>query len=500
MIAALFLSIVCFAADPPAAGADAAPALPAAEATTAVTADEPAIPAGPDRSRPPTVAEPVLRSLPEPEEHTIGAVKVHFVPVDGIRKVAILVRLQRGSIDLAGQPTEWTGAMNTLWGEETAEHTAAELSILQDLNGVELGTGLGPHDGFVRVVAPKDKLDVAIGVGREVLTVPEFTGKDTKRWIRDREVFLAINGPASQGAVADAALAFSWYPADHPYGARPDLYEAQEMKRKTLEQGYTGWLASAPLEITAVGDLTWAELEPHLTRLVAGLGTDGNRWPDLPFAPPAKNRVIAVHMPGQEQVAVRLRTPAPLRDDPDRMAAWALNWGFGGNFLSRLNSNLREEKGYTYGARSGYQVLPTRASFSVSVDVPKGVLASTIMEIEHEMQALVDQGLTDVELDAAWRSAASSWNDTFADAYSSIGTYDGHTYQGESLTAARARYQQLAELTPQDTRRVAARWFGAETPRVWVLVGDKAAIEEQVAGLGWTLEWVEPASAFVGAF
>lgn len=478
--------------------ADPVPA-PAAAAPTP-TVEAPAPKAGPDRSKPPPVADPVLRDLPEPEEHAIGNVKVHFVPVEGIRKVALYVRFDRGSIDLAGKPTEWTTAMNALWGEETDEHGATELSMLLDLNSIELNTALKPTEGGFSLFFPKDRLDVAVGVGREVLATPEFTGKDTKRWVRDRHVQLTLAGPSSQAQVADAALSWAWYPADHPFGARPDVHAAENMSKGPLVEGYAKWLASAPLELTVIGDLSWSEAEPALKRLVDGYGAAGERTPDPAFAPAAGIRVIGVDMPGQEQVAVRLRTPAPLKDDPDQMTAWTLNWALGGNFLSRLNSNLRELRGYTYGARSSYLAMPTRGAFTISVDVPKEVAASTIMEIDAEMQRVADGGLTSLEIDSAWRAAAGDWNDTFANAYTAFGTYDGLIDVGDTLAEGRARTEQVKGVVPRDTRRVAARYFGAEAPRVWVLVGDRKALEPQLAGLGWTVQWVGPADAYLGAF
>lgn len=473
---------------------------PAAAPTEAAPAAAPAPPPGPDRTKPPAVAAPTLRTLAEPTVHTVGAARVHHIQVPDVRKVSVILSLGRGAVDLDGQPREWTRALGALWAEATKTHPADELALLLDLNDVDLSTQVGPHAGFVELQVPKEKVDVAFSLGRELLTEPTLHKKDVARWIRDRKVWLELNGPSSQSAVADSALTFAWYPADHPYGARPDPLAAAEVTSKQLKAGFASWLSDVPVDVLIVGDLPWSAVEAAVTAMVDGLGASGERSPDLHLTPTPGTRVYAIDMPGQAQVAVRMQTTAPWRPDGDYPASQALNWALGGNFLSRLNSNLREEKGYTYGARSRYFADDTRGSFSVGVDVPSGVLASTVTEIDRELQRTVDAGVTADELDAAWRAMAKDWNETYADAGTATGAYfDGFEHR-ESMAERQARLQSLDATTPLDVQRVAATVFGAETPRVWVFVGDKAAIEAQLAGFGWTLTWVSPEAALLGTF
>jgi hypothetical protein len=116
---------------------------------------------------------------------------VHHIQVPDVRKVSVILSLGRGAVDLDGQPREWTRALGALWAEATKTHPADELALLLDLNDVDLSTQVGPHAGFVELQVPKEKVDVAFSLGRELLTEPTLHKKDVARWIRDRKVWLA---------------------------------------------------------------------------------------------------------------------------------------------------------------------------------------------------------------------------------------------------------------------------------------------------------------------
>ncbi len=485
MIVALLLS-TAFAAEPVAAPDPAAA--------------QPAAPTGPDRSGPPAVVGPVLRDLPEPEVHQIGALTVHHVQVEGIRKVGLVLALQKGSVEIVGHPTEELQALGDLLGTTTAALDASELATLLDVQDIALQTSLDWHQGEAWATAPRERLETALDVLANVLTGEKFPGKDVKRWTRDRTLRLEVTGPSSQASVASAALNWAWLPPDHPYGARPSAEDAADVRSGRLRAQRAAWLSSSPLDLLVVGDVSWSTLEPLLTARFAELGAAGERPHELPLPPSAATRVIGVNMPEQDQVAIRMRVPAPILGDPDAIPAWALNRNLGGTFLSRLNGNLREEKGYTYGSRSSYAAGEASGSFTISVDVPEKWLGSTIVEIEGELQELVDGGVSADELAASWRAGAAAWNNTFANADTSTGFYWTVLLERSSVALQRGLVHSVETLRSEDVRRVAARCFRSEVPRVWVLVGDQTAMEPQLAALGWQVEWVSPEAAFIGGF
>jgi zinc protease len=455
---------------------------------------------GPDRSHPPEITPPVLRDLAEPETHTVGSARVQHLQVEGIRKVAIGIVLGRGSADLADHPDEISTALASLVGTATKVHTAAEVGALEDVDQIQSSTWIDPTSGTLWITVPKDRVADAFSLVHEFLAQPKFPGADVKRWIRDRQVYLTQDGPSSLSAIADSTLTYGWYPADSAWGARPDLDEVDNVRTKDVVQRMQGWTSASPIDAVVVGDVPWSAVEPLAKTAFDGLAASGQRNPDPPYTSLAKTRVVAVDMPGQAQVAIRMRTTAPLRDDPDRMTAWTVGWALGGSFFSRLNMNLRENKGYTYGASAWYYNAPTRGVFTLSVDVDQKYVAASVVEVDAELQALVDEGVSPEELTSAWRAAASGWNDTLANADTAGNMYYRAMYDGDTIAAVRSRIERVKSVAPADTARVAARYFGAEVPRLWVVVGDRTAIEGQLASLGWTPEWVAPEEAFLGNF
>jgi zinc protease len=195
-----------------------------------------------------------------------------------------------------------------------------------------------------------------------------------------------------------------------------------------------------------------------------------------------------------------MRLAAPTREDPDLPVMIGTNFVLGGHFLSRLNRNLREEKGFTYGAGSRYQFAETWGSLTVEVDVKGENVGATIHEIQHELQRLVDEPVPAEELDAMRRSLDADWNRSFETTESAMGLYRRALNNEATVAELRGRLVAVGETTPEDVARVAAKWLDAAGTRVWVLVGDRKTIEPQLTELGASVEWVNPPTAILGRF
>jgi zinc protease len=468
-------------------------------AVPAAVPESVAAPAGPDRSGPPSVLPPTLMDLPEPEVHALApGVEAWYVRAPGVRKVAVHVVLRQGHVELSGVPTQLSRAVGGLADAAAGELTSAELSTERDLNEIELWSTAGLHEVEVGLLVPAEKLARGLQLEALVLREPVFPRREARRWVLDQELYYTVSGPASQQSVAGAALAFAWFPPDHPYGARPDLTELADVKPRHLRDTWTEWLRAAPMTVVVVGDVEWSAVEGPVKGLVDALGRDTTHGVSLEVPPPARSRIVAVDMPGQEQVAIQARLEAPTTESPELPSMIATNFVLGGTFLSRLNRNLREEKGFTYGAGSRYRVDRRWGNLSIAVDVKPENVAETVREIEAELARLVAEPVTAEELDGARRSLAADWNRTFETADRAMGLYRRALSQDRTVAELRAPYAALQDLTPADLQRVSATWFAAERPRVWVVVGPRKTLEPQLAQLGIPVQWTEPDRAILG--
>jgi zinc protease len=503
---ALALPAVAGAADEKPAPA---PAEPPAE-TGASPTSTPVEPQGPDRSRPPPVQESPLLEHPAPEVHPIApGVEAWHVQVPGVRKVAVHLVMGRGIYEWKGDPTFPNRAVGVLADMAAGDLSGAELSTERDMHEVDLWSALRLHDGELSLLVPKDWLSKGLELQKLVLTEPAFPKKDVKRWILDQQLYYTVEGPASQAVLANSTLAYAWFPPNSPYGVRPDLNELALVKSKDLQKRWADLLQNVPITAIVVGDLPWSEIEKPLTELLAGTGRGVPAGQTLEIKPPEKTQVLAVDMKGQEQVAIRLRMAAPPRNHEDSAEMMASNFVLGGYFLSRLNRNLREEKGFTYGAGSQYVFTETYGSVTVSVDVKPENLAETVTEIEGELKGLyapapaAEEGpdLLAEELLASRRTFASDWNRYFERADSAMGLYRSILRQKQTVAQARQVVLDVGAAAPADVRRVSEQWFGPEAPRTWIIVGDRASIEAELIDAGLVgAKWLTPTDAILGKF
>jgi predicted Zn-dependent peptidase len=205
----------------------------------------------------------------------------------------------------------------------------------------------------------------------------------------------------------------------------------------------------------------------------------------LPDTPPPANqalRVVLVDKPGAVQTVVRFVMPAPKYSSPQREGLLSFGTILGGSFTSRLNQNLREAKGYTYGAGARYSPGPTIGTFIASADVRTDVTGASIQEFLNEFKKIGAGDISDTE---ATKAAATRR----ADLVSELGTLPGllataeeYDLNGRPFTAISGDIKSMTSLSAGDINRLAASAV-ALNKGVLVLVGDKATILKQLSGL-----------------
>lgn len=482
------LALSALAADVP------APAGPAADPPT----DEDALEV-PDRSAAPAVRPPEALQIDDLVRHDLGnGVEAWYARVPRIRKARVEVFWWKGYVEL-GQTYDPRWALtNAVWDVASEQYDGDTLSILADTREIEVVCSIGDHQSSLELSAPVEELIAGLDVLEDVLFHPTFPKRELKLNQENAARYWSSIGPSSPSSVAGSALGYAWNPADHPYGWRPDPARYAKVKTKDLFAAHDSLIRSGPVSILVVGDVPWETLEPELKRRFGSLGSPGDRAQTLDAPMPTATRVIAVDMPKSEQAVIRMRMPAPARPSPERVGMAASSFALGGHFLARLNKNLREDKGWTYGVGAWYGAGDLRGSFNVSVDVPADKLAGAVTEIEKEITAVASDGVTPEELDAWWRGAVTDFNSVRATSDSAYGFYYDKLDEEETVADDLAWMKAIADTTPDSAKAVASTWLGADAPRVWVVVGPKPALEAGFAELGWTPEWVTPQDAILG--
>jgi len=235
--------------------------------------------------------------------------------------------------------------------------------------------------------------------------------------------------------------------------------------------------------LTVVGDIDpAAALDLVGARLGGWAGDHPARALSAP-PPITPSPLLLVHRPGSVQSQLRLSAPGLSRTDPDHPALQLANLVFGGYFSSRWMENIREDKGYTYGAHSGLEQIPGGAVLSAETDVASDVTAPALLETRYELGRMAVVPPTPAEIDAARAYAIGSLLISLDSQGGLASMLTALAVDGLGVEWLRGYPARLAAATPEHVAAAARRFF-APSAFTGVLVGDADVIGPGVRALG----------------
>ncbi|TVQ86193.1 MAG: insulinase family protein [Deltaproteobacteria bacterium] len=454
---------------------------------------------GPDRRAPPAVrpVEPI--SLPPITTHTLRpGVVVHHVRVEGLRRARVRILFGQGALALTGRDSAAFTAMAWIQDQATRGRSAQALADYKDRYDLDLWTDGTLRHHSVHLACPLEDLDRGLRLMREVLVEPRFPRSDVRTLRRSMTRALLIDGPRRAGSVIDAALRYGWYAPEHPLGGRPDIRGWYKVRRRHLRGLHRQLLETAPLEVLVVADADLDALLPDLTALTEGLGHASEPTPPLPEGGPASSKVIGIDFGSTTTASVALRRPAPSYADPELPAFAALDHALGGPFLSRLNRELREEWGLTYGIDASLTTRELEGHWTIRTEVHVDRLGQTLDLIEAEVERASEEGLREEELRAYQTKIVHAWNRNLSTSSTAARAYGRWTSRGEGVDQARSRVEAVRELTlgaPQEAGRL---WLDADRPALLVVVGDQERIDPQLQERGLEVHWIPAGLMLLG--
>jgi len=239
-------------------------------------------------------------------------------------------------------------------------------------------------------------LAVLLPVVREMLTESILSEEELNIYRQNMKQRLNVNLKKSDfvaGRLIDAYL----YGQQHPYGRFSSFEDFDAINRDELKQFYHDYYLNGRFIVFAAGKLP-SDLFPLLNQHFGDLGNRPAEVPALSIFPADEKKYRVINDPQGVQGAIRMATPFPNRHHPDFVKVQILNNVFGGFFGSRLMSNIREEKGYTYGIYSYLQNHIHDTAWLVSTEAGRDVCEPTIVEVYKEMEDLREEEIDDEEL------------------------------------------------------------------------------------------------------
>ena len=490
------------AAAPAPAAPPAGPAAAASTATTASAAPRGAAPGAPpkpqidsaklaaQKAALPKAGPTASFRLPRMQRRTLSnglevrLVEHHEMPVLGMQLIV------RGGG--AADPADHAGLASVtadLLDEGTATRDALTLSGELDAIGARLLTFAEWDANGMVLLTTTRQADRGLELFADILLRPAFPEKDFDR-LRNQRLTGLRQRRDNPIAIADLVYTTVLYGSKHPYGhsmfgTEPSL---RQITLKDIRAYYDSYYRPNNSTLIVVGDITMDRLVPKLEKAFAGWQKGDVPPVDLTPPPPREKAVIyLVDKPGAAQSVLSIGHVGVERGTADYYPLLVMNAILGGQFSSRVNMNLRETKGYTYGARTGFDYRRGAGPFTASAGVQTAVTKESVFEFMKELRGIRgDMPITEAELEFAKQSLVRGFPRTFETPEQIAGRLATVALYGLPDDYFDSYVERVSAVTADDVKRVATRYLDPDRMAI-VVVGDRAVVEKglrELEGIG----------------
>lgn len=452
-----------------------------------------------DRSQLPAVADLTALDFPAIERTKLkNGVEVVFARRTTVPTVNVAVSFDAG---YAADPHSALGTqslMLSLMDEGTTNLNSIAFAEAKERLGAQIDATANADETVFSMFALKPNLGASLSLLADYIRNPAFDAKELER-VRAQQLNrlkAELNNP---NAIAARLMAPMLYGADHPYGIPPSgLGDAKAVETATRDQlaaFHSAWIRPDNARIFVVGDTTLAEVKKQLDSTLGA-------WKAPKTAKPVKNFDIAIPAP-QPRIVLFDRPKSPqsvivagkvldAKGGDDLEVLRSANDIFGGNFLSRFNTNLRETKGWSYGVRSRISGETDRLSWVAVAPVQADRTGDSIKELQKDLKSfLADKGVTKEELERTINGSVRELPGSFetsADVLAGLRQIVKFGRPDNYYETLPATYEAMttAEID------AAARKALSTDDLVYVVVGDAAVVKPQLDGLGLPVETATP--------
>jgi len=478
------LSAVALALAPLLAGCPAPP--PTAVSTPPPIDTAPSKAEGPDRSGLPKPADAEDWSLPEVATWKMdNGMEVWHLEQRSTPLVSLRMVFPNGSATDPRGKAGLTGLTADMLDEGAGDKTALEIGEAFQ----RLATDYSASPDVDGVMASLDMLADEVGpslaILSDILRKPHLSADELQRrqslWVA-QAISRESNPRAVQALIERKVLYGDGYMGWSSYGTKTSL---KRIRLSDVKRQYRAVFQPEGVEVIVVGAIDAPTLKKHLE---ASFGD----WTGKPTAKPAAvaeaplptKAVYLADFPGSTQSAVSVARRAAGVKAADYFASQVFNWALGGAFSSRLNLNLREDKGYTYGARSGFERNQQAGMFALSAQVKSETTRASIDEMDAEISKIGGaQPLSETEHDEAINGLMLGFPGRFERLSSTAGQLAYQAQVGRDANWLGNWPNELREVTLEQARQ-SAQQYAKLDDYVIVVAGDAAKVAPTLDGLG----------------
>ena len=441
------------------------------------------------------MGDPQPLDFPEIERATLSnGMQVFFARRSAVPVVSVRVAFDAG---FAADPKQALGTQSLLlrlMNEGTEKLNSTELARARERLGAGIAASADTDTTSFQLDAVAPNLAPSLALLADYIRRPALAPAELER-VRAQQLAAISAEMKEPRSISSRVLIPLLYGEDHPYGIPPsgtgDPAVVGRLTRDELAGFHSSWFRPDRAKIFVVGDTDLAAA----TRLLEASFGD---WRSPAEAPPVKNfsapvpvqgeRIILVDRPASPQSMIYAGRVLDRKGTDDLLDLETANDVLGGNFLSRINMNLRETKGWSYGVRSAVSEPLDRSLFTLRAPVQTDRTGESIAEIRRELKAfLAAKGVTATEL--GWSTSGSARElpglfETSSDVLGGVAKIVLYNRPDTYYEALAARYKAMTSAEVDAAARTAKIGEGL----VYVVVGDAAKVKPQLDRLGLPVE------------
>jgi zinc protease len=438
-----------------------------------------------DRSRPPQLGPVRALTLPSVVKRALSnGLPVWIVEAHETPLVQLNLVVHAGSGDDPAGRFGLASLTAAMLDEGAGTRSALQIADDVELLGASLATSSSFDASAVRLNVPVARLAAALPLVADVALRPTFPESELNR-LRQERLTALLQARDDAASVAPLAFARTVFGTTHRYGTGATGTERtlKAFSAPDLTAFHAATYRPGNATLIVVGDVTPRTLLPLLEKHFGGWRAAGPvRRTPVPTAPQlGEGAVSIIDMPSAEQSQIRIGWVGVARSTPDYFALEVLNTILGGSFTSRLNQNLREEHGYSYGASSRFDMRLSAGAFQAGAGVQTDKTAEALREFFNELNGIL-KPVGAEELAKAKNYIALG----FPSEFETIGDLSAHLEELAVYGLADdyfARYIASVEAVTADAVQKAAAKYIQPQKLAVVVVGDRKAIEPGIRAL-----------------
>ncbi|WP_339928286.1 pitrilysin family protein [uncultured Brevundimonas sp.] len=427
-----------------------------------------------------------------------NGMQIVYAHVDTVPVTRVAVEFNAG---YAADRVDRIGAhslMLDLLDEGTTTRDANQLAEEQERLGASLNVGASMDRSAANLSVVTANLAPSLTLMADVLRHPAFAPSEVERLRAQRLAALASEA-TQPGAMAARALPPLLYGADSPYGrsftGTGDAATVNALTRADLVQEHDTWVRPDNATIFVVSNLPLSQVKAELEAAFGDWRTPAAPKGTKAFSdavPAPANRIVLIDRPQSPQSLIYGGAVLPVSGTDDLLTLNSANSILGSDFLSRINADLRETKGWSYGVRGNVTALEHRVPYIVNAPVQADRTGESVAALIAQYDRFLDvDGVTPQELERTINGNTRQLAGGYETSAQILGALRSNALYGrpddyQTTIASRTRALTAAQMDE------AARQVIHPDQFVWIVVGDAAVVRPQLEALGLPLE-VRPA-------